>query len=341
LNLRYFSKKKSHVKAGKNGPKVSVLIPARNEEGFIGSCLNSLKKQNYSNFEVLVLDDDSTDGTYEIAHEIVSIAANFQLFHNNHLPSGWCGKSHALHLLEKEASGEIIFLTDANTIHEPDSIGFAVAALETFQLDVISMIPRIEMVSIMDAFYNMWIMSSSLVLPLFLSDTACSHGKYICLKRSSLRKIGGFASVWNSPHEDSSLTKLMNENGMKMIYLDGTHLYSYRRNGSFLKAMSRNFFSAMNGNLLGACFCAMLQLSNAFSIFYCVTTGRSSGYLPQLIVSSAFLRFAIVAFHCNSLPYLIPSLPIHSILSVIIITKSVFTHYFHGRTDWKGRNVKV
>ncbi len=118
------------LKMQKKGPLVSVLIPARDEEKNIGRCLRSLSKQDYNNIEILVLDDDSSDGTGRIIEKFSKKDTRIRLIQGRSLDRGWKGKSYACHQLSREAAGEYYVFTDADTLHFPNSVSSALGALD-------------------------------------------------------------------------------------------------------------------------------------------------------------------------------------------------------------------
>src|SRR5947208_949111 len=103
-------------------PFISVVIPARNEEGKIARCLESLAKQNYPNYEILVIDDRSTDRTGDIIAEIAARYPHIKPLKGKENPDGWIGKCNALNEAVAHASGEWIVFTDADTCHFPNSL---------------------------------------------------------------------------------------------------------------------------------------------------------------------------------------------------------------------------
>jgi len=140
----------------KKGPLVSVLIPARNEEKNIGRCLRSLSKQDYQNLEILVLDDNSSDGTGRVSSDgtgrvvekLSKKDTRIRLIRGHSLGRGWKGKSYACHQLSGEATGEYYVFTDADTLHFPNSISSSLGAMISARLDALSVFPKQIMVSI-------------------------------------------------------------------------------------------------------------------------------------------------------------------------------------------------
>src|SRR6185437_11905331 len=113
-------------------PRISVLVPARNEERAIGACLASLQAQAYPNFEILVLDDESEDETAQIIAkaEMDDPHGRVRLLRGAPLPPGWLGKCHACAQLAGLASGDYLLFTDADTVHGHNSLANALAVAE-------------------------------------------------------------------------------------------------------------------------------------------------------------------------------------------------------------------
>ena len=130
----------------RNEIKVSVLVAARNEEKNIRRCVQSLMNQSYSNYEVLVMNDNSTDSTEQILrelekeHEFNEGDCGKKLFchKNERLPANWYGKSWSVHCLAEKATGDILIITDADTMHSTDSIHFCVHSLITNDVQFLS-----------------------------------------------------------------------------------------------------------------------------------------------------------------------------------------------------------
>jgi chlorobactene glucosyltransferase len=184
-----------------DGPKISVLIPARNEEQNIERCLNSLRNQHYQNYEILVLDDNSTDGTLSIISRIASADSRVQVLNGKPLPDDWYGKPYALHQLTGQAKGEIFIFTDADTIHTPTSIAWAVTNMQGLKADMLSgYVGQIflsfgEIVTVPLMFFL-----TGFILPLFLNRSAkvswfsAAIGQFIAVRREVFDAIGGCES---------------------------------------------------------------------------------------------------------------------------------------------------
>src|SRR6266404_8341864 len=119
-------------------PEVSIIVPARNEEVCLGDCLASLVAQTGVAFEIIVVDDQSTDRTRAIAESFAGV----RVISPEPLPTGWTGKNNALVAGVKEARGEWLLFTDADTVHLPGSLARAVAEAKTEGADLLSYSPQ-------------------------------------------------------------------------------------------------------------------------------------------------------------------------------------------------------
>src|SRR5271169_6460491 len=117
---------------------VSVIVPARNEEACLGTCLESLAAQTAVPFEILVVDDHSTDRTREIAASFPAV----RVIEAGSLPDGWTGKNNAVVAGAREARGQWLLFTDADTVHLPGSLARALAEAEEKHADLLSYSPE-------------------------------------------------------------------------------------------------------------------------------------------------------------------------------------------------------
>ena len=125
-------------------PMVSVLIPARNEERSIASCVRSILAQDYPSFEVLVLDDQSSDGTRAILEKMAISQPALRILHGEPPSGNQVGKNWACSQLARQAQGELLFFTDADTLHRSDTLKTMVTTLMGEQADLLTGFPRQE-----------------------------------------------------------------------------------------------------------------------------------------------------------------------------------------------------
>ncbi len=248
--------------AKKDLPLVSVLVPARNEETKIARCLQSILDQDYPNFEVIVIDDRSTDRTGEIIQSFADRDARIKFVHGKDAPSGWIGKCNALAHAVGYASGDWFVFTDADTYHKPNSIRDSVAYGIDNKADLISFVPVQELGSFWERLIMPVLLSSFLIGDPFHSvndpeaERAYAYGQYIICRRSSYLALGGHQSVRDEIVEDHAIARVFKEKGYKIAVADGRSLYSVRMYTDLLslwQGWTKNLYSLIDsriGNLL-------------------------------------------------------------------------------------------
>lgn len=142
LNLRSLREPRSDAGIPEPAPLISVLIPARDEEANIGNCLESLQKQDYPNYEVIVLDDESSDNTASIVERIAAKDKRVQLIRGKPLPEDWAGKPFACYQLAQAARGSWLLFVDADTIHAPHMLRSVLSLALELRTSLLSGFPR-------------------------------------------------------------------------------------------------------------------------------------------------------------------------------------------------------
>ena len=216
-------------------PFVSIIVPARNEQDNIERCILSLLGQNYPNFEVIAIDDNSTDSTIDIIQNIKSRETNLQtktlkILSLTDKPADWTGKTWASQQGYLISSGNVLLFTDADTyFSSKDAILLAILYMQKEDLDVLTGIPCIEL-------RDFW---SKITMPvwnhfsiLLGANTACMNnpkcktaylsGSFIMINRKVFEEIGTYQSVRNAIQEDKSLGIRIKEAGysMKIVRID-------------------------------------------------------------------------------------------------------------------------
>src|SRR5688572_11891621 len=142
-------------------PHVSIIVPARNEAQNIGRCIAGLLGSTYPEKEIIVVDDRSDDGTYEIVGAFVERGhGEVALVSGQPLPSGWFGKNWACWQGVQQAKGDLLLFTDADTKHDPMLLGHAVATLEEHKVGLVSVLP----LQLLESFWERVIMPHILVM---------------------------------------------------------------------------------------------------------------------------------------------------------------------------------
>jgi len=213
-----------------NNPKVSIILPARNEEGFIGKCLDSLINQDYTNYEIIVIDDSSDDATNKIISEYTKKSSKIIPVNARTKPEGWMGKNWACMEGYKKATGELLLFTDADTKHSEKVISLAVSHLLSFNLDALSAIPKMRVM-------DFWTAITLPMISVFLHSrfsairvnnpakkTAYFFGSFFIIKQKTYEAVGMHEGVKHEIIEDGALGKKVKESGHKMKIVRGDHL---------------------------------------------------------------------------------------------------------------------
>ncbi|RJP58000.1 MAG: glycosyltransferase [Candidatus Auribacter fodinae] len=258
LKPEYFLNPLSYRTAGKM-PFVSVLIPARNEEKNIARCINSLLKQTYSDYEIIVVNDRSTDNTANVVSEIAACHQNVTLINIKQCPEGWSGKNHALHNGVQRARGDFLVFTDADTYHEPECIETALAYSVQNSVDLLSVNPHLVTASFWE---NVIMPIAGAVLMVWYpiekinsQDSRCSYanGQFIMMRKDAYVKIDGHQSVREALLEDLALARRIKDNGLRLRALWGpklykTHMYTSLRD--IWRGWVRIFYHGLEKNIV-------------------------------------------------------------------------------------------
>jgi chlorobactene glucosyltransferase len=242
-----------------SGPLVSILIPARNEEFNIRKCVNSVLAQNYSDFELIVLDDNSTDSTSQILAKIAGSNARLRLIRGEKLPSGWTGKNWACHQLSVSATGDILLFMDADTYMLPTALNATVGALQDNQIGLLSALPSEEtgtwgekLIVPIIHWAIFCIMPLMLAFKKRIPAISVSHGQYMCFTREAYDRIGGHAAVRNRVVEDKEITRLIVKAGIKWRLFDGSNILGcrmYRTSKEASEGLIKNLFPFFGYNI--------------------------------------------------------------------------------------------
>jgi glycosyltransferase involved in cell wall biosynthesis len=206
-------------------PTVSVIVPARNEEACLADCLHSLATQSGVAFEIIVVDDHSTDRTREIATSFPGV----RVIEAGPLPNGWTGKNNAVTTGARQASGEWLLFTDADTVHLPGSLAGALKEAQDNGAELLSYSP--EQIAV--TFWEMAILPvvfaelARQYSPSKASDPAspiaAANGQYILIRRETYDAVGGHAAIAGNILEDVALARNVKSSGRKIRFRYGAN----------------------------------------------------------------------------------------------------------------------
>lgn len=225
-NLRAFARAPRPA-PGTPPPRVSVLVPARDEERAIGGLAAAVLASRDVELELVILDDDSRDRTADIVTELAARDGRVRLVKGAPLPEGWCGKQHACHQLAAAARHELLLFVDADVRLEPDAIARAAAFLDASRLDLASGFPRQETGCLLD-----WLLLPLIhfillgYLPLALArrdgrpGLGAGCGQLFLTRREAYRRAGGHAAIRASLHDGIKLPRAYRAAGLATDVFD-------------------------------------------------------------------------------------------------------------------------
>lgn len=245
-NLRAFRRAPS---AGGSGA-VSVLVPARNEAAAIDGLMRSVLASRGVDVELVVLDDDSTDGTGDLVARMARQDPRVRLVPGGPLPPGWCGKQHACALLADQARFDTLVFLDVDVSLAPDAIARGVAFLDTSGADLVSGFPRQQTGSCLE-----WLLLPLMhfvllgFLPIARSretnavGMAAGCGQWFITRREAYRRAGGHAAIRASLHDGIMLPRAYRRVGLRTDIFDASDIAScrmYTRSLDVWKGLAKN-----------------------------------------------------------------------------------------------------
>ncbi len=214
-------------------PFVSILVPARNEEENISECIYSLLKQDYPDFEIIVINDRSTDRTLEILKNFPG-QDKIKIINISELPGGWTGKTHALHEGSKIAKGEWLLFTDADTIHNSSSLRSSITYALDRNIELLSLYPQSKGNSFWEkitqplggGILHIWHPFEKVNNP--ECKTAFANGQFILITKKCYSEIGGHEKVKKELLEDVAMAEAAKAKAKNIRMCYGFNLFSIR-----------------------------------------------------------------------------------------------------------------
>ncbi len=351
-NMRYLRRLYSYP-APPAWPRCSVLVPARNEEDNIARCTGGLLAQDYPDFQVIVLDDNSTDRTWQILQGLAANDPKLMLIKGKPLPDDWLGKHWACHQLAQVADGELLVYVDADTSHEPGMLRGAAASMAAENTCLISALPRQIVVS--------W--SEMLSIPAFYLGMLCGVpleltrlqrnpllfailGQFLVFRRDTYDAAGGYAAVRHNVVDDIAIGRRVHTMGLKYKLLDGDGLVScrmYRNFDQVWKGLTKSTFATFNFDPYFLTLMYTLVLIFFVSPPVVLGIGLAQPQVPMEITAMAgiavFLNLVLwtvshLRFHFPL--YLVLIYPFSAIfMTVVALASMILT--IQGKALWKGR----
>lgn len=343
-------------------PRVSIIVPARNEEATVEQGLKTLFALDYDNYEVIAVNDRSTDRTGEIIEAFAkksgasplagfarsgnSKTPSLRVIHHRELPPGWLGKTHAMWTAANEATGDWLLFTDADVFFKPDSLRRALAYAEAETADHVVLFPRMILETagecMMIAFFqSMFVFGHR---PWKVADPKTDDhmgvGAFNLVRRRVYESIGTYAALRMEVLDDMKLGKLVKNAGFRQRNVFGGDLISIhwaRGAMGIVNNLTKNFFAILSyqswRTLLSAFALVFLNLGPFLGLWLAHGWAR----LPYgIALGSLFAIYVGMSRRSAVPPFYFFLHPVSSALFVYTLLRSMFLTLRHDGIIWRG-----
>lgn len=325
-----------------DGGKISILVPARNEENNIEGIITSIENQDYENYELIIVDDNSDDTTFEIAESYARKNERIKIYQGEPLPDGWLGKNWACYQLSKFASGDPLLFIDADVQIKESAVGYSLGLMEKYNLSLLSVFPSQIIRSfgekLIVPLMNWFLLTFLPLSQVFLSRNksfVAANGQFLMIRRETYNDIGTHKAFKDQVVEDMEIARSVKSGNKNVMTCLGNGVIKAEMYDSFSEAFSgfsKNFFPGFNtGKILFTSLIIVL-----FSIYT----------FPFLFIffDTAFLIIILLIFVQRILLSVLnkESVLLNSILhlaQMLMLLLIGFTSTYKSKMVWKGRTI--
>ncbi len=337
-------------------PRVSIIVPARNEEETIAQALHALLALDYDNYEVIAVDDRSTDRTGEIMERVAESQSHPQnqsprppvlrVIHHTELPAGWLGKTHAMSTAANQATGDWLLFTDADVLFKPEALRRAVAYAESVSADHVVLFPQMIMKQpgeyMMIAFFQTLFMFGH--RPWKVADPRTKDhigvGAFNLVRRRVYDAVGSYEALRMEVVDDMKLGKVVKNAGFAQRNVFGGDLISVRwGKGAFgiVSNLTKNFFAVLSfqwwRTVISACGLAFLN----FGPFLGVFLARGWARVPYAIALGSIFLIYIGMSRRSAVPvYYFLLHPVSTALFIYTLLRSMLVTLWNNGIIWRG-----
>ena len=327
---------------GSQNLSFSILVPCRNEAENVSELVATLGGLDHPRYEVIFIDDNSTDGTGELLSQAIRNYSFMKALTASSLPAGWMGKPWALSQGLSHATHEYIVTVDADVRLAPDALSAMDSVLQRTRSDFLSPYPSQSAVTMSERLVQpllqwTWMTTVPLRLAMQSSRTslAVANGQFLIVKKSALIAVGGFAAIQSSVLDDIDLARVLIHGGFRGGVCDGSAIASTRMYTSFReiragygKSMSTGF-----GGIFGSLALVFVMAVSGILPFIGSIVGSPIATASLLMVIASRIISAM-----SSRSLLIDAL-LHPISALFFIYLLIYSNLFHSKITWKGRSI--
>ncbi|EHQ25403.1 glycosyltransferase [Mucilaginibacter paludis] len=323
---------------------VSILIPVRDEEDNIIHLLKSIQGQDYSNYEVIVLDDQSKDGTLKICTDFCNTDKRFKVLKGNNLPNDWLGKNYACHQLALEAKGQYLMFVDADEQINNGLINSSVHRMKANNLTLLSLFTNQVMITLGEKlviplmhFILLNLLPLKLVLLVKNPSVAAASGQFMFFNADDYRRYHWHQLVKSRVVEDVEIMRQVKASNLNGETLLANGMISCRMYTSFeecLNGFSKNFLAAFNYSIPGFLFFLLLLIAGPMMVV--LTTNFS-----LIFFTIGLIVLTRVMISLSSGQNVLHNVVLHPLqmLSLTVISFMAIQKHLTKTNVWKGRKV--
>ena len=338
---------------------VSIMVPMRNEERNVERCIGSLINQDYPNYEIIAIDDMSTDGTLRILEALSGKYPDLKVVIGSPTPQGWVGKNHALWQGVQRTGGNCLLFVDADTYLEPYTLRSALSYAEEHKADMLSIFPFQELGSFWERIIQPIIFTSiASAFPHRRINSpeykeAAANGQFILIHRDVYQAVGGHEAIKDKIVEDFALAKLVKGRGYRLRVARGKHLIRtrmYRNLKEIWEGWTKNIFLGIDKNWRRLIFgIIMLSLRGFLPFFLLIQSllaiSSSAGSPVYIVIFLESLWLVLLNIYLSwerTRAYDIPAyyavlFPISAAAFIGIMISSTYKVISGKGVVWKGR----
>ena len=340
-------------------PRLAIIVPARNEEASIEQALTQLLALDYDNYEVIAINDRSTDRTGEIMDKVVASSdlvkwsdgrprpSSLKVIHISELPAGWMGKAHAMWTAAKSApDADWLLFTNADVMFRPDCLRRAIAYAEAEPADHVVLFPRTVMKrpgeKMMLAFFQLLFVFGH--RPWKVADPkAKDHigvGAFNLVRRRVYQAIGTYEALRFEVVDDMKLGKVIKNASFRQRNVLGSDLLELRwamGARGVVRNLTKNFFAVMSFQWWRAFgFCVAAAILNILP-FLGVLLAHGTARIPYAIaLASIFFLYVGMSAYSDVRPWYFFLHPVGTLLFIYTMLRSMFFTWWQGGVEWRG-----